>query len=511
MELIRHAEDIDTVVPGVIDAYKALRSTNQMGLYTSAGQFYNHTLFGRDSSNTTAMIAQYDHQITRDAIVALAALQGTKHNRRTQEQPGRIHHELRDFESWSSTFLERLALRLTSYSWGGNSHAFLTYFAADSTSSFIRLVATYADDIDEAILERSFKNKDGQLHTVKAAVASAAEWIISQMDDNDLVVQVRTNRWSLPYQTYQDSVTAYTFSDGSAVNASRPIAYIEVQTLSIDALRDAARLLDDDERATAWRHAADRLVKATLSCFWMEDRQYFSSALQMQHGVYRHVDSLNISAGWILRSSLFHTLGDAERARYIVPTITTLFSDEFLTDVGLRTRSLSQKQPLGATVDYHGNYTVWPMFNYMVIEGLYKHHFTELARELEYRMINGVNASQDFSEFSIVLPDGSIAQRDEASNNRLSIQMRPEAHIAFTIVPAIATAHRLSLEMARPTMRGWQKEAQAVIVDTIKPALLMKPDEAQSNLKMKYLRFDRKSGLMHTLMYYLGQKVRLRS
>src|SRR5688572_4060899 len=109
MDISRYRDELEAIIPGVLDAYDSLKTTNGMGSYTSNGAFYNHTFFGRDTAMAAKFVTDFDHQVTRDTIVALAALQGQTTNLKTQEEPGRIHHEYRDFSTWKGGRAERLA------------------------------------------------------------------------------------------------------------------------------------------------------------------------------------------------------------------------------------------------------------------------------------------------------------------------------------------------------------------------------------------------------------------
>lgn len=505
----QNLDELNSIVPGVTDAYQSILMEDRPGFYASAGNFYNHTFFGRDAANAGFVATTFDHEAAKQTILELAALQGTRTDGRTQEEPGRIHHELRDFRKWKGTLTERLFMKLVSRFWGGNTQRLLTYFSCDTTASYIRLVHEYARNIDAAILDHGYTDKDGRLRTIRESVGLAAEWIMSARDESGLVVSRRTNRWSLPYQTYQDSVTAYISTDGRLADYRRPLAFIEVQALSVDALRQAGDMLVEDDRAPLWRHAGDKLAEATIRMFWMPDQQYFSYVLDRDDtGGWRQFDTHNIAVSWILNTSLFHSLQNDEREQYIAPMVRRLFSDEFLTEVGLRTRSVRQPQPLGGLVDYHGAYTVWPMFNYLTIEGLRYHHLDGLAEQLENRLINGINWDGYFSEYSIVLADGKVARitgRQDASEN-YAVQMIPDRIMTFTIAQVLGIAHRLTSDEADHTPRPWQRDLEVEILSGLNKVPRYEPGgrleahrPAQADVSL-----HRKSGLIASVKFLEG-------
>lgn len=506
----QNTDELNAIVPGIVDAYAAILMEDRPGFYTSAGNFYNHTFFGRDATHAGMVATTFDHEAARQTILELAALQGTRDNPKTQEEPGRIHHELRDFSKWKGSFSERLVMKLVSRFWGGDKHRLLTYFASDTTASFIRLVHEYAKNRDAAILDHPYMDKEGQARVVRDAVAAAAEWIMSARDESGLVVSRRTNRWSLPYQTYQDSVTAYLTTDGKSANYHRPLAFIEVQALSVDALRQAGDMLVGHERASAWRHAGNELADVTLEKFWMPDQEYFSYVLDQDgSGRWRQFDTRNIAASWILDSSLFHSLQNDDREKYIAPLVRRLFSDEFLTDVGLRTRSLGQPQPLGGLVDYHGSYAVWPMFNYIVIEGLRYHHLDKLAEQLENRLINGINWDGHFSEYSIVLADGKVANitdRQDA-DEKYSVQMIPDRVMTFTIAQILGIVHRIASDEPDHTPRPWQQKLEQDILAGLQKVPRYGQEELQARRPPQAnVSLHRKSGLIASIKFLRGMK-----
>lgn len=65
--------DMNTIIPGVVDAYAKLRSKEGRGLYTSRGRFFNHTIFGRDSSMSAKFVTDFDHEAAVEVITVAAA------------------------------------------------------------------------------------------------------------------------------------------------------------------------------------------------------------------------------------------------------------------------------------------------------------------------------------------------------------------------------------------------------------------------------------------------------
>lgn len=509
MEISRYRDELEAIIPGVLDAYESLKTTNGMGIYTSNGAFYNHTFFGRDTAMAAKFVTDFDHQVTRETIVALAALQGMKYDKITHEDAGRIHHEFRDFRTWKGGRAERIVLAFFRRQWGATDKQLLTYYATDTTALYLRLVHKYVTHVDKSFLDITIKNRHGVSLPLRESVALAADWLCQQVNEHDHFVVKRTNKWALPYQTFQDSSTAYPRQDGHLANYREGITFTEVQAFVIDALEDTTHMLESHTKRHEWQKVAHAMRRALLADFWHEGEQFFGSAYD-QAGL---VDMPNISSGWTLNTSLWDELPEPKRIGIITAIVKRLFSDDFLTPVGLRTRSLHSNQPLPGVIEYHGRLTVWPMFTFMVIEGLRRHRLHQLATELENRVINGINASGAFEEFLVVDGGGHLLRSvpGEKAEVAVDAQMLPEKRIAFTVIPAMVLAWRATNRgRAWPTQLDWQKNLEQEILGSINPTERLKPEDAISVVTAVVpTKFRRYRGNLRSAWYFLNERRRM--
>lgn len=509
MDITRYRDEIEAVVPGVLDVYDSLKTKNGMGIYTSNGAFYNHTFFGRDNAMAAKFVTDFDHQATRETIIALAALQGVKHDDRTQEAPGRIHHEFRNFETWEGGSLETFALRFFGSVWGADKKRMLTYFSADSTALYIRLVNKYVSRVDRSFLDVVINNQNDETFTVRESVVRAANWICGQVDSKSHFVAPRPNDRSLPYQTFADGATAFPRTDGSLANFRRGIAFTEVQAFAVDALEDASRMVHDHPQRKIWQERAHAMRDALLSDFWDDKQQFFGSAID-KNGL---VDMPTVSAGWTLNNSLWDEVPKKQRKEKISAIVRRLFSDDFLTPVGLRSRALHSDQPLPGVIEYHGRLTVWPMFSFMVIEGLRRHRLHKLAEELENRVINGINISGEFEEFLVVDGGGHLLRNVPGveAEVRVDAQMLPEKNIAFTVIPALVLAYRaINRKRAWPSQEDWQKELEKEILGAIDKTEQLDPKAAaETVVAVVPTKFRRSRGNARTMAYFLDEMRRM--
>ncbi|HET7630488.1 MAG TPA: hypothetical protein VFK03_03880, partial [Candidatus Saccharimonadales bacterium] len=429
----------------------------------------------------------------------------------TQEEPGRIHHEMRDFTTWRGAWPERLLLRFFKRQWGARDGQMLTYFSVDSTASFVRLINKYAHHIDKSILGRKVTNHHGQIVTIEQSLAEAADWLARQVDDAGHFAPLRTNRRSLPFQIYEDSPTSYIRQDGSLLNYKRPIAYASAQVFACDALEDASKLLPNHPRRHAWQDAAHVLRDSFVEDFWQADRSYFASAIDSV-GL---SDLDNVSIGWTLNNGLWDELDKELRAERISAIVRRLFSDGFLTTVGLRTRAIDLPQPLVGTLEYHDADAVWPMFTFMVIEGLRRHKLHRLAEQLEFRLLNGVNALGSFPEFIDVDQAGRLLRpvgRGEDYEVKVKAQMRPEECIAFTVVPCLTLARRhVHKHQAKVLDKGWQKILEDEILGRIDTVELVEPAKAEAAVgQIVPAKLNRLTGNLRTVWFFLKQSRKLK-
>lgn len=509
MDISRYRDELEAIIPGVLDTYESLKAKNGMGIYTSNGAFYNHTFFGRDTSMAAKFVTDFDHQVTRDTIIALAALQGAEYNRKTHEDVGRIHHEFRDFETWRGGKVERLILGFFRRRWGADDKQLLSYYATDTTALYIRLVHKYVTHVDKSFLDIPIKNRHGQSVPLRESVAHAANWLCAQVNEHDHFVVPRTNEWALPFQTFQDSSTAYPRQNGHLANFRRGITFTEVQAFVIDALEDTTLLLESHPTRHEWQRTAHDMRRALIADFWSEDEQFFGSAYD-QAGL---VDMPNVSAGWTLNTSLWDEMPESKRIGIITAIVTRLFSDDFLTPVGLRTRSLHANQPLPGVIEYHGRLTVWPMFTFMVIEGLRRHRLHRLASELENRLINGINASGTFEEFLVVDGGGHLLRSVPGEKAQVAVdaQMLPEKQIAFTVIPAMVLAWRATNRgRAWPPQSAWQKELEDTVLSGLQTTERLEPHEAASVVaQVVPTKFRRVRGNVRSTYYFLKERSKM--
>ena len=298
----------------------------------AAGAPWFMTLFGRDSLLTAWMTLPFDGSLAGGVLTSLADLQGREDDPASEEQPGRILHELRR-HGGSGTFSSRSRY----------------YGTVDATPLFVGLAA-------EAWRWRAID--EAALHRLAPAVGRAVDWITGPGDsDGDGFVDYRRrDPRGLANQGWKDSWDGITRADGTLPTA--PLALVEVQGYVYAALQGAATLaevVDIGHSAGDLRRRAATLKDRFNEVFW-DRRGWFVLGLDADGSP---IDSLTTNPGHALWSGI----ADDDKARRYVER---LVDPDLWTGWGLRTlaRSMAAYDPLS----YH-NGSVWPHDTALCIAG----------------------------------------------------------------------------------------------------------------------------------------------
>lgn len=314
----------------------------------AAGAPWFMTLFGRDSLISSWMLLPFSAELAHGTLTALAESQGVTTDPITEEQPGRILHEVR------SGLHSVAALR------GAN-----TYFgSADATPLFVMLVGEMsrwgcADDLIEPLMPH---------------VDRALDWILTEGDrDGDGFVEyLHQTPDGLINQGWKDSWDGINFADGHIAEA--PIALCEVQAYCYGAFvarTELAERFGDPGTADLWRQRATELKQKFNAAFWLPESGWYAVGLDRDK---RPIDALASNMGHALWTGIIADEHAAEVAEH-------LLDPSMFTGWGIRTlaTTMAQFNP----VSYH-NGTVWPHDSAIIAAGLMRYGFeTEAVRVIE--------------------------------------------------------------------------------------------------------------------------------
>ena len=176
-------------------------------------------LFGRDSLVISTLLRHRNPSLETNVVKALGLSQGVKFEKLSEEEPGRIAHEIRDEGDQRAQELEK------SGNW-----RFPYFGTVDATPLWINAVAHLtADDLNELDTELG-----GVL--LWQRVASATRWIISRLDTpSGLIESSRSNPTGIRNQVWKDSEDSYMHADGTLATGEST-ASIETVGETYDAL-----------------------------------------------------------------------------------------------------------------------------------------------------------------------------------------------------------------------------------------------------------------------------------
>lgn len=308
----------------------------------AAGSPWFMALFGRDALLTSLMLLPVDAALASGTLASLGARMGTRVDARSEEEPGRVPHEIRFGPSGTSLL--------------GGREAY--YGSVDATPLFVMAVGQVARWspalVDPALV---------------AASDRALAWMTGPGDrdgDGFIEYQRATDR-GLLNQGWKDSWDGVNHADGTM--ARPPIALAEVQGYAYAAYlarADLAETLDDAASATAWRARAADLRAAFDRHFWLPERGWYAVALD---GDKTPVDALTSNIGHCLWTGIVSD-------RHADDVVAALTSPDMWTGFGIRTlaRGMGAYDPMS----YH-NGSVWPHDTALCAAGLRRYGYDDEA------------------------------------------------------------------------------------------------------------------------------------
>ncbi|HKQ70793.1 MAG TPA: glycogen debranching N-terminal domain-containing protein, partial [Polyangiaceae bacterium] len=298
--------------------------------------------FGRDACVSAFQSLLFHTNPAKETLLFLARYQGKEVNPERDEEPGKILHEYRRGEMART---------------GETPHR-PYYGSVDATPLFLILADEYVNFTDDIELVR----------TLAPSIEAAARWILdrSESDPRGLVTYKVGHGGRLRNQGWKDSGDGVCFPDGRLVMG--PIALVEVQGYSVDALERAARLLarigKHDLVAAAEARARD--LRDAIESLYFDASGACAFAID---GEGTPVTTRTSNPGHLLFSSAIRP----ERARSIASGLLTggLWS-------GWGIRTLSAEHAAYNPLSYHRG-SIWPHDNSLIAFGMARFGWTRDA------------------------------------------------------------------------------------------------------------------------------------
>ncbi|GAA3220272.1 glycogen debranching N-terminal domain-containing protein [Dactylosporangium siamense] len=266
---------LDALVRTGVEDLDALRHADGEHVYYAAGSPWYLTLFGRDSLWAARLALPLGTAVAAGTLRALAGRQGVRHDPETDEEPGKILHEVRpvDAAHWLPP---------------------VYYGTVDATALFVSTAAdAYRWGLPAAEVEPLLPH-----------VERALAWLAG----HDGFIAYQSSAKGLANHGWKDSGDGVQHADGRI--AKGPLALCEVQGYAYRAAVDGAWLLEAFGRpgAAGWRDWARGLAERFRSAFWCPGG-YPAVALD---GAGEQVDSITSNIGHLLGTGLL-TPGESAR------------------------------------------------------------------------------------------------------------------------------------------------------------------------------------------------------
>ena len=312
----------------------------------AAGAPWFMTVFGRDSLITAYMSLIAEPLLAEGVLETLARFQGDDVNPDTEEEPGKILHEMR-FGAAARPSL---------------SSGEVYYGSIDATPLFVMLLGEL----------RRWGLADETVDRLLPHADRALAWIddFGDRDGDGYVEYARHTSRGLANQGWKDSWDGIRFLDGRF--PTPPIALCEVQGYVYSAYVARAHFAQEQDDAPTYeryRAKASSLYTRFNEDFWLDEHGWYALGLDADK---KPIDALASNLGHCLWTGII----DPEKAPLVVEK---LMSPEMFSGWGVRT--LATSMTAFNPVSYH-NGSVWPHDNALIAAGLMRYGFVDEAHRV---------------------------------------------------------------------------------------------------------------------------------
>lgn len=338
-------------------------------------------LFGRDSLLVADLLQKRHPEIQENVVLALASVQGSKFDVLSEEEPGRIPHEVRALND------PRALELMESGQW-----KFPYYGAVDATliwlASLARIADSKPDFLDQKVLG----------FTLWQRAISATEWLRRRLGTpSHLIESNRSNPRGIQNQVWKDSEDSYMHADGTLA-IGNSTASIETVAEAFEAFQAIAQIIKL-RPSTDWPitsaealESAEYLRSRLIELMWLGDRFALGTERDIV-GTQRAFDSQASNQGRLLDSEI---LAGPQFLIYREAIAKAITSPGLLGETGLRT--LSKDHPSYRPGGYHTG-TAWPMDGIFSCRGLARHGFTSEAQMIRARTKGAIESFGGYPEF----------------------------------------------------------------------------------------------------------------
>jgi glycogen debranching enzyme len=337
-----------------------------------------HCLFGRDSLVISSLLRQQNDDLQGNTVCALAAFQGQEFNSLSEEEPGRIAHEVRDLDDPQA---ERIAAE--------SGWQFPYYGSVDATLLWLIAVDEISRN-DSSILDRQIGSQ-----SLAQRAELAASWILNRLEnDGGYIRSKRANPKGILNQVWKDSGDSYLTLDGRVASSSGTVS-AETIAQTYDALLAASRLAKMSSHS--WKvtpnefiSTAHRVRDNLLNSWWLGDR--FAMGLGLIDETEVMLDAIASNQWRLLDSEI---LAVPEAKAFVTQLADSVTDAEILGANGIRT--LGKSNPRYRPGGYHTG-SSWPMDTALIVRGLLKHGAKTEAAEVAGKSIRAIESVGAYPE-----------------------------------------------------------------------------------------------------------------
>ncbi|MCW2527940.1 MAG: Amylo-alpha6-glucosidase [Pseudonocardiales bacterium] len=383
---------------------------NPRDVFLGAGSPWYLTLFGRDSLWAARLLLPLGTDLALGTLRTLARRQGKKVDPISQEQPGKILHELRRAPVSISDGRSGHRLQLPA----------LYYGTVDATCLWVILL----HDAWRAGLV------DGQVEPLVDRAEQALRWMRDYgVGSSGFLEYVDSTGTGLANQGWKDSTDAVRFANGS--RAEPPVALCEVQAYAYEAAIGGAALLRAFNRpgSEEWVAWADALAQRFRSRFWVDHPGGAFPAIALDARG-RPADTLTSNIGHLLGTGLL----DAHESTLVADRL-----GEADMDSGFGLRTLSASAMAYDPLSYHCG-SVWAHDTAIAVRGLLIDGHRATATTLAQGLIRAA------THFDNRMPElyGGQAMPPGRAPIPYATSCRPQAWSAAAVVHILLTMPELT-------------------------------------------------------------------
>ncbi len=335
-------------------------------------------LFGRDSLVISSFLKQQNPLLQLNTVCALGSFQGETFNAASEEEPGRIAHEVRDLDD------PQVARIAAESGW-----EFPYYGSVDATLLWLSALDELVRN-DASILDRQI---NGQ--TLSQRGEKAANWVLTRLESGaGYIRSTRSNERGILNQVWKDSGDSY-LTAGGKVASSAQTASVETISQTFDALMAASRLAQASVRRWAVTPSeliaqAQSVKQRLVDAWWLGDR--FAMGLGIIDGQEVLLDAIASNQWRLLDSEI---LADADSSGFVRQLAQSATDAEILGPNGIRT--LGKSNPRYRPGGYHTG-SSWPFDAALIVRGLLRHGAASEASEVASRTVRAIESLGAYPE-----------------------------------------------------------------------------------------------------------------